>query len=54
MEKKKTISKKYAKLVHCSTKRAMRDFSMIKLIVQKLEIQKEMKLTEEEIDFLQK
>jgi len=54
MEKKKTISKKYAKLVHCSTKRAMRDFVMIKLIIQKPEIQQQMKLTEDEVDFLNK
>lgn len=54
MEKKKTISKKYAKFVHCSTKRAMRDFALIKLIASKSAIQKQLKLTEEEIDFLNK
>ncbi len=53
-EKKKTISKKYAKLVHCSTKRAMRDFSLIKMIAQKPLIQKQLRLTDEEIDFLKR
>ena len=32
IEKKKTIAKKYARLVHCSTKRIMRDFSFLKPI----------------------
>ena len=32
MAKKKTISQKYARFVHCSTKRAMRDFPLIKKI----------------------
>jgi len=51
-EKKKTIAKKYARLVHCSTKRAMRDFSLIKPILLKPEVQKQLKLSEEEISFL--
>ncbi|MEK6850421.1 MAG: replication factor C large subunit [Nanoarchaeota archaeon] len=54
MERKKSISKKYAKMVHCSTKRAMRDFAMIKLIVKTPIIQKQMKLSEDEVDFLNK
>jgi len=54
MEKKKTISRKYAKLVHCSTKRAMRDFPMLKIIIQKQEIQDQMRLSEEEVDFIKK
>jgi len=52
MEKKKSISKRYAKFVHCSTKRAMRDFSMINLILKKYTIQKQLDLSDEEIDFL--
>jgi replication factor C large subunit len=51
-EKKKSISKKYAKLVHCSTKRAMRDFELLKPILLKPAVQKQMKLSEEEISFL--
>ncbi|OIO81068.1 hypothetical protein AUJ84_01880 [Candidatus Pacearchaeota archaeon CG1_02_32_132] len=51
--KKKTIANKYAKLVHCSTKGAMRDFNMIKLIVKNnSKIQTQLKLTSEEIDFI--
>ena len=51
-EKKKTIAKKYARMVHCSTKRAMRDFELIKPILLKPSVQKQMKLSEEEISFL--
>jgi replication factor C large subunit len=52
--KKKTIAKKFARFVHCSTKRAMRDFSLLKPILKKPEIQKQLKLGDEEIDFLNK
>jgi hypothetical protein len=54
IERKKSIAKKYARLVHCSSKRAMRDFILLKPILQKLEIQKQLKLSEEEIEFLKK
>ena len=50
--KKKTISKKYARLVHCSTKRTMRDFKLITPILKKPEVQKQLKLSEEEIAYL--
>lgn len=53
-EKKKTIAKKYARFVHCSTKRIMRDFSLLKPILQNTRIQNQLKLTEDEIDFLKK
>jgi len=53
-EKKKSISKKYASFVHCSTKRAMRDFPLLKLILKKHSIKNHLKLTEEEIDFIEK
>lgn len=53
-EKKKTISKKYAQFVHCSSKRAMRDFNLLKLIVKRTSIQNQLKLTEEEVDFIAK
>ncbi|PIO07617.1 hypothetical protein COU62_03140 [Candidatus Pacearchaeota archaeon CG10_big_fil_rev_8_21_14_0_10_35_219] len=52
--KKKTIAQKYAKYAHCSTKRAMQDFSMIKAILINPEIQEKLKLNSDEIDFLKK
>lgn len=53
--KKKTISQKYAKFVHCSTKRAMRDYLLIKNIVKSNpNIQNQLRLTDEEIDFIKK
>lgn len=55
MEKKKTIAKKYARLVHCSTKRALNEFPMVKIIIKNnLEIYSQLKLSEEEVDFLNK
>ena len=55
MEKKKTISKKYARYVHCSTKRAVRDFTIIKTIINSNnEIKNNLRLSEEEISFLNK
>ena len=51
---KKSISKKYAKLVHCSTKRVMADFPILKIIMQKNSIQKQLNLSEEEQAFLLK
>jgi len=51
--KKKSISQKYAKLVHVGTKRAMHDFPIIKQIINSNpSIQKELRLTEEEIGYL--
>ena len=53
--KKKTIAQKYAKFVHCSSKRALRDFQIIKKIIHNNEqIQKQLKLNQDEIDFLNK
>ncbi len=53
--KKKTISQKYARYVHCSTKRAMQDFQIIKKIIfSKPEIAKNLQLTEEEMEFVRK
>lgn len=51
-EKKKSISKKYARFVHCSTKRALRDFSLLVPILRSPEVQQKLRLTEEEIDFI--
>ena len=52
--KKKTIAQKYAKAVHCSVKRAMRDFDILRPILQSPHIQQQLKLEEDEIDFLKK
>jgi len=52
--KKKTIAQKYAKLVHCSVKRAMRDFELLKPVMQKPEVQAQLRLEEDEIEFLKK
>ena len=49
--KKKVLAKKYARFVHCSMKRAMRDFELLRPILQKPEVQKQLKLTDEEITY---
>lgn len=55
MAKKKTISQKYARYVHCSTKRAMADFGIIKKIVaSKPEIAKNLHLSDEEMEFIKR
>lgn len=51
--KKKTIAKKYASLVHCSTRRALNDFPLIAKIMQNPSIQKQIKLSEEEMSYLE-
>lgn len=51
-DKKKSIAEKYAAYTHTSRKRAMKDFSIIKQIIKNEKIQKELKLKEEEIEFL--
>ncbi|MBI5803343.1 replication factor C large subunit [Candidatus Pacearchaeota archaeon] len=53
-EKQKSIAKKYAKYTHIGEKRAMRDFPVIKVILKNPEAQKEIKLNEEEIEYLMK
>jgi replication factor C large subunit len=53
-EKKKSIAKKFARYVHCSTKRAMRDFNLLVPVLNNPEIQKSLKMSEEEVDFLKK
>ncbi len=54
IEKKKTIAKKYSKYVHIGEKRALKEFPAIKQFLLKPEIQKELKLTGDEIEYLQK
>ncbi|MEK6847379.1 MAG: replication factor C large subunit [Nanoarchaeota archaeon] len=54
-QKKKTISQKYARYVHCSTKRAMRDFALIKnIIISNPAITKNLNLSDEEVEFIKR
>jgi replication factor C large subunit len=53
-QKKKSISEKYAKYCHISIKKTLKDFSILKQILANPEIQKQLKLSEEEIEFLNK
>lgn len=52
--KKKSICLKYAKHAHISSKTAMKDFMLLKIILQKDKIREELKLTDEEILYLDK
>jgi len=53
-EKKKSIAKKYARYVHVGLKRSMKEFATVKRVLLKPEVQKELKLTEDEIEYLNK
>ena len=52
--KKKTICQKYAKHCHISVKTAMKDFLLLRVILQGSEIRKELQLSDEEIVYLDK
>jgi replication factor C large subunit len=52
--KKKSICQKYAKLCHISTKTAMKDFLLLRVILGKSEIRSELKLSEDEVGYLDK
>ena len=52
--KKKTICQKYAKRCHISTKTAMKDFMLLKIILAKQEIRKELRFDSDEIAYLDK
>lgn len=52
--KKKSIAKKYAQYVHVGQKRAMREFPIIKQILTNSKIREELKLSEEEVGYLEK
>lgn len=52
--KKKSIAKKYAQYVHVGEKRALSEFPVIKYILKNPETRKELKLTEEEIGYLER
>ncbi len=54
IEKKKTIAKKYARYVHVGEKRALKEFPTIKKFLLKPGVQKELKLTEDEVEYLEK
>ena len=52
--KKKTIAQKYAKYVHVGEKRAMKEFVWVKQIIKSNpQIKEELKLTEDEISYLE-
>ena len=53
IEKKKSIAKKYAAFVHVGEKRALKEFPMIKPFLLNPKIQQELKLSEDEIAWLQ-
>jgi len=52
--RKKSIAKKYAEYVHVGQKRAMREFPIIKQILTNLKIREELKLSEDEIEYLER
>ncbi len=54
MEKKKTISKKLARYTHASYDKIMFEFPIIKNILKSPKVQHELKLSEEEIAYLEK
>ncbi|MCX6749521.1 MAG: replication factor C large subunit [Candidatus Pacearchaeota archaeon] len=51
-EKKKSIAIKYAQYSHVGEKRAMAEFSLIKPFLKNSGVQKELKLNEEEVEYL--
>jgi len=51
--RKKTISKKYARYVHCSSKRVMKEFPLIMPILKKESVQKQLRLSEDEVSYLE-
>jgi replication factor C large subunit len=52
--KKKTICMKYAKYCHISTKQAMRDFLLLRVILKNQKVREDLKLSEEEVMYLDK
>jgi replication factor C large subunit len=49
---KKSIAQKYARYVHVGLKRAMQEFVILKDIIKNPEVQKELKLEKDEIEYL--
>jgi len=52
--KKKTIAEKYSKLTHIGLKRAMNEFATIKQILKDIDVRDELKLTDDEREYLDK
>jgi replication factor C large subunit len=52
--KKKSICEKYAKVTHVSIKGAMKDFLLLRIILKNEDIRKELKLSSDEIEYLEK
>ena len=52
--KKKSICQKYAKACHISTKTAMKDFLLLRVILANNAIREELKLSEDEVGYLDK
>lgn len=50
--KKKTIARKYASFVHCSMKRVLRDWDLVKPILKQADVQRKLKMSEEEVGYL--
>lgn len=53
-EKRKSIAQKYASFVHIGEKRALSEFPVIKYILKNSGARKELKLTEDEVEYLEK
>ncbi len=51
---KKTVITKYAKRIHCSKKKANKEFNIIKPVLINPKVQKELNLSEQEIEWLEK
>lgn len=51
-EKKKSIAKKYSRYVHIGHKRATNEFPMIKNFLKNPRVQKELRLSEDEIEYI--
>lgn len=51
-ERKKSITKKYAEYVHVSEKKAIQEFPLIKKFLLNPKIQKELKLSDDEIEYI--
>jgi len=52
--KKKSIAEKYSKIAHIGIKRALRDWNEIKNILKNSKVQEQLKLTEEEVEYLRR
>jgi replication factor C large subunit len=50
--KKKSISAKYARAVHCSSKRVMKEFPLLVPILKQSSVQKKLKMSDDEIAYL--